>query len=345
MKSKGLVLILVLGLVLVTSSAKAATMIDNQPGNGAIVYFQANASGIGTVFSIFNSNNWAETVHLIIKDQCSQYKMDVCLELSANGAVHYGIFADADGAYLRCINGACRLGKTYITDLKPDDDGYYRGYVQVTQIYSCAEKNAPVDWWYPVIWPRDLIVSTALLANDWWVGINASMIQGLTDEWENNDLTDDGQIKARILDEDGNVVRWVLPEGPNVGHSRFVIGRYYQGADPNAPGSPEHEAKLITVFPTDRKPGECEECEDDYLLSILAYDDYETEHSTKIKVKEVASTSLKDLPLPGWAGWIKITEIDNATSCGIDNAPICGFILIEEKGGGRADALPLFRNY
>jgi len=100
MKFKGiLALILVVGLVFMSGSAKAvrqaATMIDNQPGNGAIVYFQANTSGLGTVFSIFNTASEDRTVHLIIKDQCSQYINDVCLELSPNGAVHYGIFADA----------------------------------------------------------------------------------------------------------------------------------------------------------------------------------------------------------------------------------------------------------
>ena len=326
MKFKGiLALILVVGLVFMSGSAKAvrqaATMIDNQPGNGAIVYFQANTSGLGTVFSIFNTASEDRTVHLIIKDQCSQYINDVCLELSANGAVHYGIFADAGGAYLRCINGECQQGMAPIRDLKLDDDQNYRGYVNVTEIKSCASKDQPTD-------TNDLIVSGALITNDWWIGINGFMIQGL----RSGDLTADGQIKDEAL-----------PGGPN-GKGRIAIGRWYNGQDPDAPGSTEYVASLITIFPADRKPGKCEDCADAYRMKVLNYDDYQTEFSDKVEVKEVASTLLKDMLIPDWAGWIKITDIDNATSCGIDNASMCGFILVEEKGGGNADAVPLFQN-
>lgn len=323
MKFKGiLALILVVGLVFMIGSAKAAMMIDNEPGNGAIVYFQANASGLGTVFSIFNTAAEDRTVHLIIKDQCSQYINDVCLELSPNGAVHYGIFADAGGAYLRCINGeGCQKGMAYIPDLKLDDDQNYRGYVNVTEIKSCASKDQPTD-------TNDLIVSGALITNEWWIGINGFMIQGL----RSGDLTADGQIKDEAL-----------PGGPN-GKGRIAIGRWYNGQDPDAPGSTEYVASLITVFPADREPGKCEDCADAYRMKVLNYDDYQTEFSDKKEVKEVASTPLKDMLIPDWAGWIKITDIDNATSCGIDNASMCGFILVEEKGGGNADAVPLFQN-
>ena len=323
MKFKGiLALILVVGLVFMIGSAKAAMMIDNEPGNGAIVYFQANASGLGTVFSIFNTAAEDRTVHLIIKDQCSQYINDVCLELSPNGAVHYGIFADAGGAYLRCINGeGCQKGMAYIPDLKLDGDQNYRGYVNITEIENCASKNQPTR-------TNDLIVSGALITNEWWIGINGFMIQGLV----YGDLTADGQIKDEAL-----------PGGPN-GKGRIAIGRWYNGQDPDAPGSTEYVASLITVFPADREPGKCENCGEDYRMKVLNYDDYETEFSDKKEVKEVASTPLKEMLIPDWAGWIKITDIDNATSCGIDNASMCGFILVEEKGGGNADAVPLFQN-
>lgn len=323
MKFKGiLALILVVGLVFMIGSAKAAMMIDNEPGNGAIVYFQANASGLGTVFSIFNTAAEDRTVHLIIKDQCSQYINDVCLELSPNGAVHYGIFADAGGAYLRCINGeGCQKGMAYIPDLKLDGDQNYRGYVNITEIENCARKDQPTD-------TNDLIVSGALITNDWWIGINGFMIQGLV----YGDLRADGQIKDEAL-----------PGGPN-GKGRIAIGRWYNGQDPDAPGSTEYVASLITIFPADREPGKCENCGEAYRMKVLNYDDYETEFSDKVEVKEVASTPLKDMLIPDWAGWIKITDIDNATSCGIDNASMCGFILVEEKGGGNADAVPLFQN-
>jgi len=326
MKFKGiLALILVVGLVFMSGSAKAvrqaAMMIDNEPGNGAIVYFQANASGLGTVFSIFNTAAEDKTVHLIIKDQCSQYINDVCLELSPNGAVHYGIFADAEGAYLRCINGECQQGMHCIRHLKLDDDQNYRGYVNITEIKGRARKAQPTD-------TNDLIVSAALITNDWWIGINGFMIQGL----RSGDLTADGQIKDEAL-----------PGGPN-GRDRIAIGRWYNGQDPDAPGSTEYVASLITIFPADREPGKCEDCGDAYRMKVLNYDDYETEFSDKVEVKEVASTPLKDMLIPDWAGWIEITDIDNATSCGIDNASMCGFILVEEKGGGNADAVPLFQN-
>ena len=331
MKFKGiLALILVVGLVFMIGSAKAAMMIDNEPGNGAIVYFQANASGLGTVFSIFNTASEDRTVHLIIKDQCSQYINDVCLELSPNGAIHYGIFADAGGAYLRCINGECQQGMAPIRDLKLDDDQNYRGYVNITEIQDCAHKDTPA---YEVVKGEskplnDLIVSAALITNDWWIGINGFMIQGLV----YGDLTADGQIKDEAL-----------PGGPN-GKGRIAIGRWYNGQDPDAPGSTEYVASLITIFPADREPGKCENCGEDYRMKVLNYDDYETEFSDKKEVKEVASTPLKEMLIPDWAGWIKITDIDNATSCGIDNASMCGFILVEEKGGGNADAVPLFQN-
>jgi len=323
MKFKGiLALILVVGLVFMIGSAKAAMMIDNEPGNGAIVYFQANASGLGTVFSIFNTAAEDRTVHLIIKDQCSQYINDVCLELSPNGAVHYGIFADAGGAYLRCINGeGCQQGMAYIPDLKLDGDQNYRGYVNITEIENCASKNQPTR-------TNDLIVSGALITNEWWIGINGFMIQGLV----YGDLTADGQIKDEAL-----------PGGPN-GKGRIAIGRWYNGQDPDAPGSTEYVASLITVFPADREPGKCEDCADAYRMKVLNYDDYQTEFSSKKEVKEVASTPLGEMLIADWAGWIKITDIDNATSCGIDNASMCGFILVEEKGGGNADAVPLFQN-
>jgi len=317
------VLSLVMGLVFMAGNVKAATMNDNQPGNGAIVYFQANTSGLGTVFSIFNTASSSTTVHLIIKDQCSQYINDVCLELSANGAVHYGIFADSGGAYLRCINGGCQKGIAYIPDLEVDDDLNYRGYVNITEITGCGNKATPTD-------TNDLIVSGALITDDWWVGINGFMIQDLT----SGNLTDDGQIKDEAL-----------PGGPDGTGNRFAIGRWYNGQDPNSPGSDEYVASLITVFPADREAGTCEDCADAYRLKVLNYDDYETEFSDKIEVKEVACTPLEGMLIPDWAGWVKITDIDNATACGIDDAPMCGFVLVEEKGGGNADAVPLFQKF
>jgi len=320
MKSKGLLaLILVVGLVLMAGSAKAAnSMSDNVPGNGAFAYFYATPDCISTLVAIFNIDTTANWIHIIAKDQDSKHVWDADLCLTHKGTAVLMVYADANGIYINGIGGEA-IGqinneKLFMT---PDENGAYMGYINVVAVSpdkgtntATACSGAPVIG--QPVGDDPLVVTTALVQSNWWVGINAAMVQRLTDP-DVDDLT--GDVGTSML----------------AGRECVTLyGRWYD--DPNTRGN------LVLVFPvgmdnTNCFVGTCPE-ETPYPITGYSYDENQNRRSFTRCVKEANmipfGTVLPDVG--SGSGWV---EIDNTT------ASAFGYVIVEN--GLQADAAPLFK--
>ena len=99
MKYKGLLaLILVVGLVLMAGSAKAASsMSDNVPGNAAFAYFYATPGCISTVVQIHNISDQDQCIHIVPFDRCSTPGYDYQFCVSEHGTLILIIDATSEG--------------------------------------------------------------------------------------------------------------------------------------------------------------------------------------------------------------------------------------------------------
>ena len=309
MKSKGLLaLILVVGLVLMAGSAKAAdSMADNVPGNGAFAYFYVIPNCISTTVMIFNTSDADQWIHIIAKDECSNHVWDADLKLTHKGTAVVRIEGDDTGAYIVGVGGEAKdtIGRERL-HMSPDENGNYMGYLTIVAIVDDTQIGVPVD-------TNPLIVSTALTHADWWVGVNAAMIQGLVDA-DVDDLT--GDITAAFLAGRDCVT---------------LYGRWYD--DDTTRGN------LVLVFPVgcdneDCFPQGCDEGKCEYSIAGYSYDEEQHKRSFTRTIKEANMIPFGTvLPTVGaTAGWV---EVDNTT------ASAFGFTIMED--GLHSDALPLFK--
>jgi len=101
-----LVLSLVMGLVFMAGSAKAATSaIEGVPGGAGIITWQASAAGLATVVDITNISNGrfdSILVHAIVYDRDSKHIVDFNIPLSPRD--HAGLLITGDGTNITISN-------------------------------------------------------------------------------------------------------------------------------------------------------------------------------------------------------------------------------------------------
>ena len=101
-----LVLSLVIGLVMMAGSAKAATSaLEGVPGGAGIIFWQASAAGLATVVDITNISagiNDSILVHAIVYDRDSKHIVDFNIPLSPRD--HGGLLITGDGTNITISN-------------------------------------------------------------------------------------------------------------------------------------------------------------------------------------------------------------------------------------------------
>ena len=303
------VLSLVMGLVFMAGNVKAAnSMMDNVPGNGAFAYFYASPDCISTVISIFNIDDTANWIHIIAKDQDSEHvwDADVCLTHKGTAVLH--VYADDAGVYIDGIGGeVIDVINNEILYMDANEDGAYMGYLSIVAVTGGDEPTAeecvaPANVGKPVD-DDILIVTTALVMDNWWVGINGAMVQGLAD--------------GDVDDLSGDVGNTILAGVPCVN----LYGRWYD--DENTRGD------LVLVFPVGT-----DACLPEYEIIGYSYDEMQEKRSFSRDLDEANMIPFGEvLPNVGsGSGWV---EIDNTT------ASAFGYVIVED--GTHCDALPLFK--
>ena len=198
-------------------------------------------------------------------------------------------------------------------------DGTITGYMFISAIDSdgckagetCTCDSPDID---VLVDNNPLIVSTALVESNWWVGVNAAMVQNLAD----SEVNTEGYIDSGTDILNGACVN--------------LYGRWYD--DTTTHGN------LVLVFPvgavacTSSCSGSACGKVEGYYISGYSYD--ENQHPTSFHkcVEEANMIPFGAVGLPtggATSGWI---EIDNTT------ATAFGFTIMED--GVRCDALPLF---
>lgn len=313
-----LVLGLIVGLVFMAGSVKAAdSMMDNVPGNGSFAYFYASPNCISTVISIFNTDDTAHWVHIIAKDQDSKHVWSANLCISHKGTAVLHVYATGTGAYINGIGGYAEGAiNDEILFMSPNADGNYMGYLTIVAVKDDIDTTATAckgkaDIGIPVD-DDVLLVTTALVQDNWWVGVNAAMVQGLED--------------AGVDDLTGDILPSMLAGRSCVN----LYGRWYN--DANTRGD------LVLVFPVGKDNNACfvGSCPTTTPYPIVGYSYDEHEHKRDFGrcIKEANMIPFGEvLPDVGaGAGWV---EIDNTT------ASAFGFTIMEN--GIQCDALPLFK--
>jgi len=335
MKSRWfLVVFLVLGLALITASAKATVnMVTEQLGNGAICYFEASES-VSTVISIFNTDDDDRWVHVMVWNHKSQHLKDHPWKLSEKGTLVLLAYYDStsEKVIIKPIGGdAVDESKTDYYDvtqltLVPGTDadniqeistGVYGGYIQLVVVQDnthVATLATPGE--------NILYVTTALISEpNWWVGLPTYMLQ-MTNS--TNDLYQSGSgyiakgAVQRIDTVNGNPAtdpailygRWYASDTVKGTVVLVTPAKYTKPGDPTKPWS----AKITDVTVCD----ESQNC-----TSYPAIEIYEVTRNTDLL--ETAGDDFSDQ-----AGWV---ELDNATMNTV------GFILEEEAG--KCDMLPM----
>ena len=336
MKSRWfLVVFLVLGLALITASAKAGTSAKRIfVSNAAISYFQTNDS-LSTVICVFNTNpSKARIIHLIVFNEKSQHVVDRTYKLTHWGTAVFQVSLTAEGDYVlikgvggdKDVKGVELYAPVGTADHEVHDlgGGVYGGYIQITEVASesnvttpawtctvascpdgCEDENAVITY--------DLAVATALIGPNWWVGL---VPYGVRIDECSGDLLSITELEGAIRAIDsptGNVNlygRWWDSDTVN---STLVLIDPARYDDPNKAGEYDYKYKQKTMA---------------YL-----YDENQKRiRSFSIEAPEVYRSSSPFDGTSEESGWI---EIDNVT------ATTNGFILVEEAG--KCDMLPLFK--
>lgn len=325
MKFKGfLALILVIGLVLIGSSAKAATsMADNAPGNASFAYFYAVPDCMSTVIMIHNTATADQCVHVIPFDRCSIPGYDYQFCVSEKGTLILKIDVTADG-YGTITPISCDGTEMTVREmgLPALADGTLMGYLFISAIEqaatgckaleTCTCDTPDID---NLVDTNPLVVCTALIQTNWWVGIDNAMVQGLAD----TEVNTEGYI----------------PNGTDIlnGACVDIYGRWYDDTNTNG--------NTVLVFPVGAVActADCDdsECGKDkgYYITGFSYD--EAQHPTSFHkcVEEANMIPFGAIGMPtggATAGWV---EIDNVT------ASAFGFTIMED--GLHCDALPLYK--
>ena len=335
MKSRWfLVVFLVLGLALITASAKATVnMVTEQLGNGAICYFEASES-VSTVISIFNTDVTDQWVHVMVWNHKSQHLKDHPWKLSENGTLVLLASYDStsEKVIIKPIGGdAVDESKTDYYDvtqltLVPGTDadniqeistGVYGGYIQLVAVADKTDVAtlAGADATGITTLTNILYVTTALISEpNWWVGLPTYMLQ-MDDSI--NDLYQSGLGYIAK----GAVQRIDTVNGVPATTGAILYGRWY--------ASDTVKGTVVLVTPAKYNSWSdkitdvtvCDESQS--CTSYPAIEIYEVTRNTDLL--ETAGDDFSD-----HAGWV---ELDNATMNTV------GFILEEEAG--KCDMLPM----
>ena len=338
MKSRWfLVVFLVLGLALITASAKADTWAYGNwtwVSNGAISYFQTNDS-LSTVICVFNTNaDEARTIHLIVFNEKSQHVVDRTYKLTHWGTAVFQVSLTAEGDYvlIKGVGGEVKDIELYAPVGTEDHQvhdlggGVYGGYIQITEVasesdvvtpaYTDKDKSGTCNDDAEITY--DLAVATALIGPDWWVG--------LVPYWVSI-----GACSGDLLTISGleGAIRAIDYPDYNVD----LYGRWWDSDTVNSTLVLIDPARYDkdTTDPTDTKY----EPDYGYKQKTMAYlydEDQNRIRSFSIEAPEVYRSSSPFDGTSEESGWI---EIDNMT------ATTYGFILVEEAG--KCDMLPLFK--
>jgi len=315
------VLSLVMGLVFMAGNVKAAnSMSDNVPGNASFAYFYATPGCISTVIQIHNISDDPQCIHIVPFDRCSIPGYDYQFCVSERGTLILIIDATSDG--YGTITPICDEEEMTAKEMGISglSDGTITGYMFISAIDSdgckageiCTCDSPDID---DLVGNNPLIVSTALVESNWWVGVNAAMVQNLAD----GEVNTEGYIDSGTDILNGACVN--------------LYGRWYDDTTTNG--------NLVLVFPVGAVA--CtESCDDSacgtdsgYYITGYSYDENQNPVSFHKCVEEASMIPFGAIGLPTGgktSGWI---EIDNTT------ATAFGFTIMED--GLHCDALPLFK--
>jgi len=342
MKSRWfLVVFLVLGLALITASAKAGTTAYGNMtwvSNGAISYFQTNES-LSTVICVFNTNpDEPRTIHLIVFNEKSQHVVDRTYTLSEWGTAVFQVFLTAEGDYvlIKGSGGDVKGIELYAPVGTADHEihdlggGVYGGYIQITEVASesnvvtpaftdAGSKNGTCD---DNEITYDLAVETALIGPDWWVGLVPYWVRI---DACSGDLLDIAELEGAIRGIDT----------PDPDDKVDLYGRWWDSDTVNSTLVLIDPARYDkdTTDPTDSSYGP----DYGYKQKTMAYLYDEAQNRIRSFSIEAPEVYRSSSPFDGTAeesGWI---EIDNVT------ATTYGFIIVEEAG--KCDMLPLFKTW
>jgi len=189
-----LVLSLVIGLVMMVGSAKAATSaLEGVPGGAGIIFWQASAAGLATVVDITNISNGINDyilVHAIVYDRDSNHIVDFNIPLSPRD--HGGLLITGDGTNITISNleptPHFPIPILPVTVAVPAIDDLQHGYMTFTitavDAWSANPDGDPTNdqnlTGTTVVLPDWLIVRYALvdMSTQSHVDINAIMFQG-----------------------------------------------------------------------------------------------------------------------------------------------------------------------
>ena len=191
-----LVLSLVIGLVMMVGSAKAATSaLEGVPGGAGIIFWQASAAGLATVVDITNISNGINDyilVHAIVYDRDSNHIVDFNIPLSPRD--HGGLLITGDGTNITISNleptPHFPIPILPVTVAVPAIDDLQHGYMTFTitasdnRGFGGNANGNPTDdpnlTGTTVVLPDWLIVRYALvdMSTQSHVDINAIMFQG-----------------------------------------------------------------------------------------------------------------------------------------------------------------------
>ena len=332
MKSRWfLVVFLVLGLALITASAKATVnMVTEQLGNGAICYFEASES-VSTVISIFNTDDNPRWVHVMVWNHKSQHLKDHPWKLSPNGTLVLQASYDStsEKVIIKPIGGdALDESKTAYYDvtqltlvpgtgadnIQEISTGVYGGYVQLVVVADETDVAALGSE------ENILYVTTALISEpNWWVGLPTYMLQI-------EDDTDLYQSGTGYIAK-GAVKQIDEVNGVDATTGAILYGRWY--------ASDTVKGTVVLVTPAKYTDSTGKKAWSDKITDVKVCD--ESQNCTSypaIEIYEVTrNTDLLETAgddFSDQAGWV---ELDNATMNTV------GFILEEEAG--KCDMLPM----
>lgn len=310
-----LVLSLVIGLIMVAGSVKAATSYDNVPGEIVAGIWVCTKGDIETVFMIKNTNNVGTSTtplkfHYGIYDENSDELTDGILKFTAYDSTGLVLKVKSDGD-LYLITDKYESGGTKETNIATptaDADGYYTGYIVIYNTDNISTASNPIA----------MSSSIYAASEKWYTGLNCISVQDET---------------VTSLDAARSALDANLKEGTWFGRWYSEKDNYWKGA-------------FLLCCPGDK------DSKDKYSITGENYDENEKYQSFTRTIKEVERVPIKSeytnksnwIPVYSDAnsGWIHIKSAKSAT----DNETVgmFGFFILEKSDTNAADVLPLWHS-